>query len=108
MATKETDRWLLDKDGNPDPFAANIDWNTPDLPDPDEPLPGGDPVLEPLQSLEPEIVTTVVPPEPQPDPEPEGPETVELEDGTTLTLEKDKGQWKGTVETVGAGKPQVY
>jgi len=108
MATKETDRWLLDKDGNPDPFAANIDWNMPDLPDPDEPLSGEDPVLAPV--LDPEVIGHQPPvePEPQPDPEPEGPEVVELEDGSVLTLDKDKGQWKGVVETAAGGKPQVF
>jgi hypothetical protein len=83
----------------------------PDLPDPDEPLPAGDPVLEPISELDPEIVTTPVAevPPPPPEPvEPEGPKTLELEDGTTLTLDKERGQWKGVVSSVGGGNPQVY
>ena len=98
-----TDPWLLNSDGTEDPFAANVDWHMPDLVDPDEPLPDGDPVLTPQEDLDPEIITT----EPKPDPE-DAPETMELEDGTTLALEKEKGQWKGVVATTGAGQPQVY
>ena len=103
------DPWLLNSDGTPDPFASNVDWHMPDLPDPDESLPAGDPVLEPISELDPEIVVTppVEPPPPEPEPEPET-KTLELEDGTTLTLEKEKGQWKGVVSSVSGGNPQVY
>lgn len=94
------DPWLLNSDGTEDPFAANVNWSMPDLPDLDEPLSTTDPVLIP-DEVEPEVIP------PEPDPE-DAPETMELEDGTNLTLEKEKGQWKGTVSTTGAGNPQVY
>lgn len=56
MAKPVVDPWLLNSDGTVDPFSQNIDWHMPDLPDPDEPLPSSDPILEPLDGLEPEIV----------------------------------------------------
>jgi len=114
MAKPVVDPWLLNSDGTVDPFSQNIDWHMPDLPDPDEPLPSSDPVLEPLDGLEPEIVVAeggVVrhsEPAPVPPPEPEGPETMELEDGTLLTIEKERGQWKGSVAGPNGGNPQVY
>jgi hypothetical protein len=92
------DPWLQDKDGNPDPFSANIDWHMPDLPDPDEPLSSGDPVLE-----VPPVTPVVDPPAPVED----QPEILDLEDGTQLILQKDKGWWTGSV--VGStGNAQVY
>jgi hypothetical protein len=55
------DPWLIDKDGNLDPFVTGIDWgaNDRDLRDPDileEPLPEGDPVLEQHGGLQPEVI----------------------------------------------------
>lgn len=106
-----TDQWLLNPDGTPDPFASNIDFSTrpEDLVDPDtlEPvITDGDPVLAPHQGLEPTVIQTqpVEPPPPPPDDEPE---VLDLEDGTQLELKKDKGWWVGSV--VGQiGSPQVY
>ena len=110
MAQKVVDPWLLNSDGTVDPFAANVDWGAPDLPDLDDDQPNpNDPVLVPQDGLTPEIITPEpVAPVPVPEPEAEEPETVELEDGTTLTLEKEKGQWKGTVASSTGGNPQVY
>lgn len=108
MTKPVSDPWLLNSDGSPDPFANNVDWNMPDLPDLDEDINDQDPVLAPQENLDPEIIETppVVDPTPPPE-EPEEPETMDLEDGTQLVLSKDKGVWVGSV--VGrAGSAQVY
>ena len=105
----EQDAWLLNPDGTVDPFAGNVDFSShpDDLRDPDEPLSLNDPVLSPLPNLNPEIIPTPEPPVRAPEPEPDTPEVLDLEDGTRLTLEKEKGQWKGTIAG-GAGRPQVF
>jgi hypothetical protein len=119
MAKTAQDPWLLNPDGSPDPFAGNVDWgaNYADLKDPDVVEPDNqeqfiDPALDAHASLNPEIVRTppVVEPvvEPLPPPEPDEPETMSLDDGTELTIEKEKGQWKGTVASPTGGNPQVY
>ena len=105
-APQVVDPWITNADGTPDIFASNVDWSTrsDDLIDPDELLPVGDPVLTSHEGLEPELVVDVRPPDPVPD---EEPETIELEDGTKLILQKDKGWWVGSV--VGsAGGAQTY
>ncbi len=100
------DPWLLNPDGTPDPFAANIKWDSPDPLEYDEPISDGDPLLN-----------NPAPPEPEAQPQPqttsapvvedESPEVFELEDGTQLTLSKEKGWWVGSV--VGqAGSAQRY
>jgi hypothetical protein len=109
MSRTVSDPWLLNPDGTADPFASNVDWNMPDLPDLDEDINDQDPVLASQEGLDPEIVETPPVEElpPPPPPEPEGPETMDLEDGTQLVLSKDKGVWVGSV--VGrAGNAQVY
>ena len=112
MAKQLVDPWTLGPDGNPDPF-TRIDWESHpgDLIDPDEPI-----SLDQHDGLAPEIVViegdTVRQPEPvvppPPPPEPDGPETMELEDGTLLTIEKERGQWKGAVASPLGGSPQIY
>ena len=113
MAKPVSDPWLLNADGTPDPFANNVNWDMPDLPDLDDPQPDIDPVLDAHDNLDPEIVTStpepvVEPVQPVEPPEPEEPETMDLEDGTQLVLQKDKkGWWEGSV--IGqAGSAQVY
>jgi hypothetical protein len=121
MAKLAQDPWLLNPDGSPDPFASNVDWgaNYADLKDPDVVEPDNqeqfiDPALEAHENLDPEIVRTPVageptaPVEPLPAPEVDQPETMSLDDGTELTIEKEKGQWKGTVSSSTGGNPQVY
>ena len=118
---KQNDPWLMNSDGTLDPFANNVDWgaNSADLKDPDllledEPIVPTDPVLDQHQGLQPEIVVRRNTPEPEPEPEPvvvpdpDEPETMTLEDGTELTIEKERGQWKGTVASPTGGNPQVY
>jgi hypothetical protein len=108
MSKPVSDPWLLNSDGSPDPFANNVDWNMPDLPNLDEDINDQDPVLTSQENLDPEIIETppVAGPPPPPE-EPEEPETMDLEDGTQLVLSKDKGVWVGSV--VGcAGSAQVY
>jgi hypothetical protein len=120
MAKTAQDPWLLNPDGSPDPFANNVDWgaNYADLKDPDVVEPDNqeqfiDPALDAHEQLDPEVIRT--PPaeaepivEPPPPPEVDQPETMTLDDGTELTIEKEKGQWKGTVSSSTGGNPQVY
>ena len=108
MAKPVSDPWLLNPDGTIDPFANNVDWNMPDLPNLDDDINDQDPVLTPQENLDPEIIETPPVADPPPPPEePEEPETMDLEDGTQLVLSKDKGVWVGSV--VGrAGSAQVY
>lgn len=116
---KVQDPWLLNPDGTPDPFASNVDWgaNYADLKDPDVVEPDNqaqfiDPALDAHQGLEPEVIehhnAPVEEPPPPPPPEVDEPETMTLDDGTELTIEKEKGQWKGTVTSSTGGNPQVY
>jgi hypothetical protein len=103
------DPWLDDKDGF---TRVDFQLRPEDAIDPDD-----NRGLDQIQGLDPEIVGPKAPSEepdpepvaiiPPPEPEPETPETFELEDGTQLTLEKDKGQWKGSVIGI-TGNPQVY
>ena len=117
MPNPVIDPWtqVKDVDGNwvTDPF-LKVDWQTrpDDLIDPDAPTSTIDPALDQLTSLKPEVVASqpaaVELPPVEPPPEPEGPETMELSDGTLLTLEKEKGQWKGTATSPSGGSPQVF
>jgi hypothetical protein len=99
------DQWLLDANGNPDPF-THVDFSSSRLDEIDPDL-----TLDPHPVLEPEVVRQPVAPssdpEPPPPPPDESPETVEF-DGGTATLEKEKGQWKLTVVGSAGGNPQVY
>lgn len=106
MSKPVLDPWLLNPDGTEDPFAGTVSFSMglKDEVDPDAPI---------TPDLQPEVITNpATPPEPQPvvppvEPEPDQPETFELEDGTKLVLEKEKGQWKGSIVGL-AGNPQVY
>src|SRR6185312_10891181 len=103
MPNTTLDPWLLDQDGNPDPFASNIDFK----PIPDE-LTDDAPVLAPNQGLEPEVVSNVpAAPAPPAEPESEAPEVFEV-DGGSVSLEKERGQWKATLTNEAGGNPQVY
>lgn len=111
--TKVIDPWLLNADGTEDPFAVTVDFSShPDdtLRDPDEQqITEGDPVLESHSGLDPQIVETPVAPVATPPApvEEDQPETFEVEGGS-VTLEKERGQWKATLFSESAGKPQVY
>ena len=117
MAKTAQDPWLLNPDGTTDPFASNVDWgaNYADLKDPDILEPDNqeqfiNPALDAHQGLEPEVVEHHNTPaaEPPPAPEVDQPETMTLDDGTELTIEKEKGQWKGTATSPTGGNSQVY
>lgn len=111
MPKATVDPWLLDASGQPDEFThVDFQLRPEDAIDPDDrgldQFSGLDPEIvgPPAPSDEPDPVVAVIPPPPEPEPETE---VHELEDGTQLTLEKDKGQWKGSV--IGpTGNPQVY
>jgi hypothetical protein len=115
MAQPVVDQWLLDSAGNPDPFAQNVDFGMTkdDEIDPDLSLdihPGLDPEVVIVPGTPPAPVVPVTPePPPAPviEPEPEGPKVYQVEDGT-ITLEKEKGQWKLTVSNEIGGSPQTY
>src|ERR1700728_2231479 len=78
---------------------------------PEDALDPEDNSLDQHPGLDPEIVIAeggvIVPPTPPVETEPEGPEIFQIEDGT-VTLEKEKGQWKCTLESGSGGQPQVY
>jgi hypothetical protein len=69
-----------------------------------------DPALDAHKGLEPEVIEhhNPVVEEPPPAPEVDQPETMTLDDGTELTIEKEKGQWKGTVSSPTGGNAQIY
>lgn len=105
MPQPVVDPWL-----EPDGFSSPILYA--DTYGRDEPEGG----LEQHPGLDPEVVIAeggVVRPPADPAPivpleaEPEGPEVFQVEDGT-VTLEKEKGQWKATLESGSGGQPQVY
>ena len=115
MTKPVQDPWLLDSAGNPDPFAGNVDFSLrpEDAIDPDAPMldihPGLVPDVVVVEGERAEEPAEAPAPPPLPEPEPDEPETMELEDGTQLILEKERGQWKGTVASgSGAGQPQIY
>ncbi len=110
MAKQVVDQWLVNADGSPDPFAQTIDFGMTarDEVDPD--------ILDEHQGLDPAVIsnqpsapseTPAVVETPPPPPEPEGPEVYQVEDGT-VTLEKEKGQWKLTLVNNIGGNPQVF
>jgi len=118
-----TDPWLLNPDGSVDPFANNVDWGAnyadlrdPDLVEPDNQEQFVDPALDAHPGMKPEVVEDhpnledkpEPEPEPAPAPEPDEPTVTELEDGTQLITEKEKGQWKGTIISPTGGSPQVF
>lgn len=116
MAKQVIDQWLLDKDGNPDPFAGTVDFGMthqdeidPNLLD-DRPTPALNPEVignqPPAPSDEPVIEEQ--PPAPAPEPEPEGPETIDLGDGATVVRTKEKGQWKAVLDPGTGANPEVF
>ena len=101
MPAQVVDPWL-----EADPFGPPlVDFNIhpDDVEDPDAPP------LDQHPGLNPEIVPPVTPdPEVPPTPvEDETPEVFEV-DGGTISLEKEKGQWKVTIASDSGGQPQVY
>lgn len=104
MAKQVIDPWLEDADG-----FTRVDFSIR----PEDALDPDDPGLDVHPGLEPDVVVVEggVPvastPAPVAETEPEGPEVFQVEDGT-VTLEKEKGQWKCTLESGTGGQPQVY
>lgn len=111
--TPVVDPWLVNADGSIDPFSRNIDFgmsSQDEIEDPESITP---------TVLQPEIIghqpPAPVEPAPVPPPasvvepqEPEGPEVTELEDGGTITLEKEKGQWKATLDPGNGANAEVF
>jgi hypothetical protein len=119
MSKPVIDPFLLNSDGTPDPFAANLySGDNPGfgMTKEDEIDPALS--LDEHGGLNPNIITGQ-PPSPNDEPappeppapaepvEPEGPEVFEIEDGT-VTLEKERGQWKATLVNNVGGNPQTY
>jgi hypothetical protein len=112
--TPVIDPWLTNADGTPDPFAqAVVDYGmtSKDEVDPDlladQPGPTLTPEIIGNQPSAPSEEPIVEPQPPAPEPEPEGPEVFEVEDGT-VTMEKEKGQWKAVLVNKTGGNPQIY
>src|ERR1035441_7138023 len=106
MAKQIVDPWLEDDGFNTIDFGMGkhdeviLDDDLPPAPI----TPALTPEVIQTQTPEPTPEVQVVPPPPV---EEDTPETMDLDDGTQLTLEKDKGQWKGSV--IGqSGNPQIY
>jgi hypothetical protein len=108
------DPWLVNADGSVDPFASTIDFGmTRD----DEINPDEDISLDIHPGLTPDVVIAeggvVRQPEPvvetpPPPPEPEGPVVINLDDGGSITLDKEKGQWKATLDPGNGANPEVF
>lgn len=103
MAQQVIDPWLVDPDG-----FTRVDFSIR----PEDALDPDDPGLDTHPGLDPDVVVSeggviVEHAPPAAEPEPEGPETFAVEDGT-VTLEKEKGQWKATLESGNGGQPQIY
>lgn len=111
MANTVVDPWLVNADGSADPF-SRVDFgmtSKDEIEDPETIVP---------TTLQPEIIghqpaptDPVVPevPAPAAEPqEPDAPEITELEDGGTITLEKEKGQWKATLDPGTGANAEVF
>lgn len=99
MPNQVVDPWL-----EPDGFSSPILYSEAygrDEPDGLEIHPGLDPEVVVVEGGVPKV-------EPVAEPEPEGPEVFQIGDDGTVTLEKEKGQWKCTLESGSGGQPQVY
>ena len=114
MANKPVvDQWLVNADGTPDPFAANIDFGMTkaDELDPDlalEEHPGLDPQIIGPSVPDPVIVPDAPPIPPVDPPEPEGPEVFDVGDGATVTRTREKGQWKAVLDPGTGANPEVF
>ena len=111
------DPWLLNPDGSVDPFAGTIDFGMTSKDEIDDPDLAPTPTLEPHSGLNPEVVVVeggvprktapVEAPVVGPD-EPDQPEVVDLDDGGQIVLEKEKGQWKATLDPGNGANPEVF
>lgn len=103
MATPVVDPWLdegtslgsFDSSYFEDITKTNEELNQADPDTPGEPKPAEEPVVEPAP--EPVAAEPVV--EPQPEPEPAEPQVTTFDDGSTLTVLKEKGVWKAVLDT---------
>ena len=107
------DPWLVNADGTPDPFASTVDFGMttqdevdPNLLDDERPSPLNPDIIgnQPPAPSEEVEEPVVVPPA---EPDPEVPEILQLEDGAFVSLEKEKGQWKATLDP-GTGHSEVF
>ena len=110
------DPWLVNSDGTVDPFASNIDFG---MTSQDEIADPNDITLDIQPGLNPDVVIAEggvvrqpqAPADPVVDPtpvEPAGPEVIDLEDGGSITLDKEKGQWKATLDPGNGANPEVF
>ena len=116
MSKPTVDPWLLDSEGNPDPFAGTVDFGmtSEDEVDPDlslETHTGLDPQIitgppAPSDDEVPVVVAPVVPVEPPP--EPEGPEVFDVGEGATITRTREKVQWKAVLDPGTGANPEVF
>ena len=113
MPQPVVDPWLLNSDGTVDPFAGTIDFGMttkdevdPNLLDDERPSPLNPDIIgnQPPAPSEEVEEPVVVPPA---EPDPEVPEILQLEDGAFVSLEKEKGQWKATLDP-GTGHSEVF
>lgn len=115
MPTPVLDPWLLNPDGSVDPFSGTIDFgmtSQDEIADPDQDI-----TLDQHPGLSPDVVVVeggvprqpaapVV--EPVSPPEPQGPEIIDLDDGGSITLDKEKGQWKATLDPGNGANPEIF
>lgn len=108
------DPWLVNSDGTVDPFASNIDFG---MTSQDEIADPNDITLDIQPGLNPDVVIAeggvirqpqAPAAEPVVPPEPSGPEVIDLEDGGSITLDKEKGQWKATLDPGNGANPEVF
>ena len=113
MPQPVVDPWLLNSDGTVDPFAGTVDFGMttqdevdPNLLDDERPSPLNPDIIgnQPPAPSEEVEEPVVVPPA---EPDPEVPEILQLEDGAFVSLEKEKGQWKATLDP-GTGHSEVF
>ena len=105
------DPWLVNADGSIDPFSRNIDFGMSSQDEIEDPETITPTVLQPeiIGHQPPAPVAPVPVPVPVVEPqEPEGPEITELENGGRIILEKEKGQWKATLDPGNGANAEVF
>ena len=114
MAQQVIDPWLVNADGSVDPFASTVDFG---MTSQDEIADPNDITLDIQPGLNPDVVIAeggvirqpqAPAAEPVVPPEPSGPEVIDLEDGGSITLDKEKGQWKATLDPGNGANPEVF
>jgi hypothetical protein len=113
MTKPVIDPWLVNADGTVDPFASTVDFGMTSHDEIDDP----DIHVDIQPGLTPDVVISeggvIRQPEAPADPvvvsqEPQGPEVIDLEDGGSIILDKEKGQWKATLDPGNGANPEVF